>query len=363
MDDKGGRPSHEEISNGHSHEAMPQKRGGVINTLYPPGPKPGAGGRIKNHCRRFWWCDLLVVAVIALVIVLPIVYVAIPKKAQHDINASTLEVTSQEVTNPTPESIHLKLVTLAKSGSNFHPTIEGFRAGLSLKDQEPFLYIDIPEAKAEAETSIVAEADVNFENMDRFAEYNKVALGSESFDVYVDGKTKVHQSGLKAISVDYNKKVTMKGLNKLSGLNITSIRILSGRNEILEDGSNMIGNVTIPNPSVMTLSLGNVTMNLAVDNTTIGYALLPDLVLKPGDNLVPMQSTVDQLTVISLITSKYQNAIIPLEITGNSSVANGQHLTYFESAIKENVVKMDLNVGPALAAIGINTTSLIEGGN
>lgn len=27
-----------------------------MNKLYPPGPKPGAGGRVKNHCRKFWWC-------------------------------------------------------------------------------------------------------------------------------------------------------------------------------------------------------------------------------------------------------------------------------------------------------------------
>lgn len=34
----------------------PPKRGGVMNKLYPPGPQPGAKGRVKNHCRKFWWC-------------------------------------------------------------------------------------------------------------------------------------------------------------------------------------------------------------------------------------------------------------------------------------------------------------------
>jgi hypothetical protein len=32
------------------------RKGGVMNKLYPPGPKPGAKGRVKNHCRKFWWC-------------------------------------------------------------------------------------------------------------------------------------------------------------------------------------------------------------------------------------------------------------------------------------------------------------------
>ena len=36
----------------------PQKRGGVVDKLYPPGPQPGAKGRMKNHCRKFWWCGM-----------------------------------------------------------------------------------------------------------------------------------------------------------------------------------------------------------------------------------------------------------------------------------------------------------------
>jgi hypothetical protein len=70
-------PAHEEhsdgVHNGHhnGHTDTGRRKGGVMNKLYPPGPKPGAGGRIKNHCRRFWWCDLLVLIIVVLVIVLP----------------------------------------------------------------------------------------------------------------------------------------------------------------------------------------------------------------------------------------------------------------------------------------------------
>ncbi|KAF2253182.1 hypothetical protein BU26DRAFT_418752 [Trematosphaeria pertusa] len=352
--DKIDHPELQEEVNGHG--AAAPKKGGVFNTLYPPGPKGGAGPRMKNHCRKFWWCDLLLIAAITLIIVLPIIYVAIPKKAQHDLDASTLDVTEQDVTSPTTDGVHLKLVSVAKSGSSFHPTIEGFQAGLSLLDQPAFIYINVPETKAEAETTITVDQDVAIANMDAFKDYNKVVMGSESFDVYMDGKTKIHQSGLQAISVNYHKKVTMKGLNKLAGLNITNIRILSGSDEILPDGSNMVGNVIIPNPSVMTIDLGNVTMNLAVDGTAIGTSLLPNLVLKPGENNVSMQSTVEQLQVIGLIQTKYQNAVIPLEIVGNSSMKGDEHLEYYEAAIQSNTIKLDLNIGPALQAIGINTT-------
>ncbi|RMZ66666.1 pre-mrna processing factor 4 [Pyrenophora seminiperda CCB06] len=336
----------------------PQKRGGVVNKLYPPGSQPGAKGRMKNHCRKFWWCDCLVLAVIILIVILPIIYVAIPKKAQSEINASTLEVTSQQVTSPSPDSIHLKIDTVIRSNSSYHPEIDAFRAGLSLEGQDPFLYLNVPKSKSEKETRITIDQDIKLASLAAFSNYTKMVLGSESFEVRLNGKTNIHLSGLPTMDVNYNKVITMKGLNKLSGLNITDVRILSGANQILPDGSNLVGNVTIPNPSVMTLDLGNVIMNLGVDGKSIGYTLIKDVLLKPGNNQFPIQSHVDQLTILGLITSKYKNAILPLEIVGNSSVKNGQHLTYYEDAIKSNTVKLNLDVGPALAGIGINATSL-----
>lgn len=70
-----------------------------------------------------------------------------------------------------------------------------------------------------------------------------------------------------------------------------------------------------------------------------------------------MQSRVDQLTLLGLVNSKYKDGILPLDIVGNSSIRNGQHLTYYEDAIKSNTVRLNLNAGPALAGIGINITS------
>jgi len=293
-----------------------------------------------------------------LAVVLPIIFVAIPNKAQHDINASTLEVTSQEVTSPTSKQVHLKLVSIAKSGSSFHPTLDAFEAGMSLDGKTPFAKLMIPQTKANAETTITVDQDIEIFSTELFTEYTKTVISSETFDVYMVGKTKVHQSGLQAISVDYNKKISLKGLNKLQGLNITSLKLIVDKNDYLSDGSNMVGTIFIPNPSTYTLDLGNVTMNLAVDGKALGYALMPNLLLKPGDNNIDMQSTVDPGVVISLITSKYKNAILPLDITGNSSIKNGEHLEYYETAIKSNKIRVDLNAGPVLAAIGLNVSKI-----
>ncbi|KAJ4990251.1 hypothetical protein SVAN01_04342 [Stagonosporopsis vannaccii] len=333
------------------------RKGGIVNKLYPPGPKPGAGGRVKNHCRKFWWCDCLVLIIIVLVVVLPLIFVGLPRKAQKEINASTLEVTNMEVTNPTPESVHLKIDNTIRSDSSYHPRIEAFRAGLSLEGQDPFIYINIPEAKSEGETFITVDQEVTFESSEGFSAYTKAVLASEEITIDLNGRTTIHIPNLPSTDVDYNKKITMKGLNHLSGLNISDIKILSGAREILSDGSNMIGTVHIPNPSVMTLDLGNVTMNLGVAGTAIGYSLLPNLVLRPGENNVPMQAHVDQVAILGMVMSTYKNGVLPLEIVGNSSVRNGEHLMYYEEAIKANLIKLDLDAAPALKAIGINITT------
>jgi len=124
------------------------------------------------------------------------------------------------------------------------------------------------------------------------------------------------------------------------------------------DGTNMRGNAHIPNPSPMTLFLGNVTQNLYVDGKLIGYSMIDNMWLRPGDNVLPLRSIADQAAVIGLITSTYKDAILPVEIRGNSSVVNGQVLPYYTAALKNVPIQIKLNVGPALKALGLDLPGL-----
>ena len=142
------------------------------------------------------------------------------------------------------------------------------------------------------------------------------------------------------------------GLNGLEGLNITETEVTL---EAEEDGANMLGKVSIPNPSVITIHMGDVTLNLSVDGEPIGTSLLPDLVLRPGTHEYEMRSTVRTLTVADIIQRKYNDGVLPLEIVGNSSVVNGENIPYFEAAIQSNVIRLELNAGPALVEAGLES--------
>ena len=148
-----------------------------------------------------------------MICVLPLIYVGIPKKAQSEINHSTLEVTNQVVTNPTSDSIHLKIDTVIRSNSSYHPRIDAFRAGLSLKGEVPFLYLNVPESKSTKETHITVDQDVTLASLAAFTNYTLLVLGSETFQIHLDGKTNIHLKGLPTMDVNYNKVITMKGKN------------------------------------------------------------------------------------------------------------------------------------------------------
>ena len=120
----------------------------------------------------------------------------------------------------------------------------------------------------------------------------------------------------------------------------------------LPDGSNANGTVTVPNPSVMTLALGNVTLALAVDGTPIGSAALADVVLRPGPNHMPLAARIDQAAVLQLARSKHPDLVLPVDMLGNASVADGRHLDYYETALAAKPIRVMLGLGPALQAAG-----------
>ena len=122
----------------------------------------------------------------------------------------------------------------------------------------------------------------------------------------------------------------------------------------------MLGTVSIPNPSILTLTMGNVTLNNYVDGTFIGTSLLPNLVLKPGENLVEMESKVNQTYVIEAVVGRYRDGMLPVEIRGERVESEGGRLPYFEEALKEVRLNVVLDVGRALGKVG--AAGLLGGG-
>ncbi|KAJ5584627.1 uncharacterized protein N7459_004427 [Penicillium hispanicum] len=315
--------------------------------------KHSFGARVAAHCKKWWWVHLIIFIIGLLIVVLPVVYVAYPKIAQHGITDSTLNITSMVISDPTPDSFSLKQTQVIGSGSSYHPKIYAFDAAVSLLGAAtPFTTVHIPTVQSEDGAELDVSQKVDLSDSSGFGDFATAVMMNEEVSLNIYGRPKLREGSLPQITVTYNKTVTMKGLNKLKGFGLTSFHILTEP----VNGRNMNGTVYIPNPSVMTIPMGNVTLDLSIDGRSMGQAYIDNLTLKPGNNTVQMTSAVNESAVINLLLfdSAYQNGIIPLVIRGNSSVYNGQELPYFTEALSANNFTVDVNISEILSGIGIH---------
>ncbi|KAE8358894.1 hypothetical protein BDV27DRAFT_60921 [Aspergillus caelatus] len=308
----------------------------------PTATKPSFKTRVAAHFKKWWWAHLIAFIVVVLVVALPVVYVGYPNIAQGDINDSKLEVKSMTISEPTPNSFHVNQEQVIWTDSMYHPTIYSFNASVGLLGAAPFGIATIPQLKATDGVEVHVDQRLDLTDVSAFGDFAIAAMQNEYLGLNVYGKPDLKQSGLHKISVTYNHTATMKGLNKLKGFSLSGMHLTTKAS----DGTNTEGQVLIPNPSVMTINLGNVTLDLSVNGTAIGTSYIQDLVLKPGDNKFSMRAKVDQLAIIGMM-SKYPGTVVPVDITGsetNSSVYDGQALPYFSRALASNKLRVDLNI-------------------
>ncbi|KAJ9612516.1 hypothetical protein H2200_004113 [Cladophialophora chaetospira] len=323
--------------------------------------RPPFKQRFKRHCARFWWLHFLIFAAIVLVIVLPIVYVAYPHKAQGVINNSQLVATSMAILQPAPNAFNLELSDMFLSNSSLKSHLDPFLGAFSLTESSPpFVKFPVPAIEASNGSQAHIAERVQIANMDEWDKYTKAVLLSEEFDIYLKGKGGLKYGKLPKTTVTYDKQVTVKGLNGLKGFALTDFALIT---EALKNGTNAHGTVFIPNPTTSTYEMGNLTMNMYVKNTYVGNSTLKDVVIRPGNNTFNMYATTNQTAVVGLLFTTFKCGIFPIDIVASGSTYNGQRLPYYEKALQANNLTVQLNVIKVLEEaglaqyLGINTTS------
>jgi hypothetical protein len=143
----------------------------------------------------------------------------------------------------------------------------------------------------------------------------------------------------------------MLGMNGFKGLEIQNFSLLK---TAAANGTNAMGDVFIPNPSSVTMTVGDASFNLFVDDTAIGNATIPDLTLLPGNNSYPISITQKQAAVAALLLSDPAACgTLPITIKGVASVVDGVEIPYLSKALQSNALHTTLDVAPALRAAGL----------
>jgi len=167
--------------------------------------------------------------------------------------------------------------------------------------------------------------------------------------------------------ITLNKNIELKGLNKLNGFSIDSARLIIPP---LAEGTNILGNATLPNPSIVNFNLGNVTINMFVGDVVVGQALIENANLAPGNNTVALRGTIDINTAISQLEYILNQEAVPLEdgmiqvtATGNSTIFNGVHIDYYEDVLNNLTLSASMSIVDVLVdtiggAIGSSSSEI-----
>lgn len=268
-----------------------------------------------------------------------------PKIAQDGVNDSSLEITQLNFTDPSPQTIVLSQMGTLHSPSMYTPTLDPFNASSYLVTNgqyasTPMVIIPLPKIHALHPSSVITvqNQELSIVSTDALSDYATAVLSNEFVTTALVGSTRLHEGALPVITVKYNKTSTYRGLNGLQGFNVTNVRV----DLTALSGPNLSGYAYIPNPSNMTIVMGDVTMELSTALGVVGNTTIKDMTLVPGNNILPMIGTMDQTKVVGSMDAK--TGLVELSIRGKSAIYKGEHLVYYERALASNNLSLALNV-------------------
>ncbi|KAL4964934.1 DUF3712 domain-containing protein [Aspergillus stella-maris] len=305
--------------------------------------KPRKRTRVKRHFARFWCCYLLG-GIVFLAIFLPVFFlVAIPAIAQRMVDDTDLPVYAAHITNPKPDAVTFTLDTGLKIPlPGITVKLDTFELDLFNRDSDPeitYLTVPVPDQSVKGKTNIsVTSADTPVLDQDEFVKTLSKAVYSKRFTMSAIGKTTGHLGALET-PITLDKDVELDGLDQLNGFSIDEAALVL---PAMADGSNLRGRATLPNHSVVTFAMGNVTLNLKSGDIILGTALLPNVTLLPGNNSVGFTGKADINSALSSIgpilsaqTAALANGEIELSASGNQTIFNGEHIRYFERVLND----------------------------
>jgi hypothetical protein len=96
---------------------------------------------------------------------------------------------------------------------------------------------------------------------------------------------------------------------------------------------------------------GNVTLNLNVGDLVIGQGLIENVVLTPGNNTVDIKGSLSIATVIdnldailSTEKSAISNGDLQLSASGNTTIYEGTHISYYEEILNHLVLTTQIPI-------------------
>ena len=175
------------------------------------------------------------------------------------VDKADLPIYSAQIMDPTPRSVVYSMNGSLDVPKPFSVRMEPVTLSLIIDEGLPQFkpYVEVglfyPNGKTLKGNATVEIADQKADIKDpaEFVRFLESAVYNEKFFLSARGETTAWIGKLKA-KLKLNKKVELKGLNMLKGFAINSARVVLPPEE---DGTNFIGNITLPNASDVTFEM------------------------------------------------------------------------------------------------------------
>ncbi|GMF77380.1 unnamed protein product [Aspergillus oryzae] len=282
--------------------------------------------------------------------------------AQRLVNDASIPIHSAAIMQPTPDGLTFSLSASLSVPLGLSVRIDAFNLSLFNRDVKPMKpYVTVPleglRLKGKSDITITNQT-TKIQDQDQFTTFLSNAVYSERFKLSAYGKATAHLGKIK-VPLKLDKDIELNGkwcccaladplalTSGISGLNMLKGFSIDNAGVVLPpeaDGSNLLGQATLPNYSVVTFAL--------IDDIILGNGTINNVLLKPGNNSVPLRAVVDipnAVKNIAPILAAETNALsqgnVMISASGQSTIYEGEHIPYFEKVLNNLTISANVPI-------------------
>lgn len=254
-----------------------------------------------------------------------------------------------------PNEVNMSILTSLDTplAANLKP-VDLYLYNKETNPMSSFLMLKLPDLHLNHKTDVtVVNQTLKVTNHTELTLWFNEFFDKPKVELSLQGKPEIHLGALK-YHRHLEKTIEVPSLTYLDGfaLNDLDFDLQSNRTSKY----NMRGHLNIPNSGVLRLGLGNLTFNVVSGDIRLGLINIYDLQLWPGNNTVPFEGNFffDELVPnLSEILDSQKDALnkgyLAFNATGNSTIANGEHIKYIEGVLNNKHIPFTF---PVISLLG-----------
>ncbi|KAL2784778.1 hypothetical protein BJX66DRAFT_348009 [Aspergillus keveii] len=263
-----------------------------------------------------------------------------------------------QLKNPTNDSIGVTLesdVWVPDGGDvTFYPMDVTFFSNDEYPDFDPIASISLPQLKYKpGEHLNIPEQRLQLEDLNAFARFIEHAAFNSSFTLGGIARAKVKIATI-STEVDLYKSVTFPAFNAFPTIEFKEIGLKSRD----ANGYNLHAKVVLDNPTPVSATLGDVTLNAMVGDFIIGEGRVSVANIIPGKNtfdvdaklnVTNIKNNINAIMAIELPYLKKEQILASASVT--SVVYEGEHLPYWEEAFGRLEIALARPIRPLVQSV------------